>query len=552
MAIQLNIKNFKSLINCDITLKPITLLFGPNNNGKSSLINSLFFLSENMTQIHTTNFKLGKQNLSSYKEVVSFNDEEKDIIFELKTTVEVEKFNSTRKKGIAELGKISVFKFNDLENLYSFEESILKRLERKEIKANIFFSNNVDAKMPFRKLKKIEIFIEDKSVISVNFEKVYFLEDEEGNICDNSGLAGAMKGCVELFFSEKKEIVDILKEKFENYLEFIVNPNIASTSRDHSLRNPKIIEFEDLEALEELKNLLYNKELSKEEQSRLIEKRSRRILVYNKEFTHLYQYNNFTEYFKREEKYELITDFTEEIFNQFTQVVYLFSHLMTSQWGVDLPTFNKHLGPIRERPKHKYLINGDVDYSNDFYFDQILSLEFVDEITDAIENAEEVLPYFFEETSILIKKNEDVGRLFIKQGDAVFNLAEASSGLLQLLPILIKKPKVIEQPELHLHPKLQAKFADLFVYWFIEKKKEVIVETHSEHILRKLQVLVAEGQVSSNDVAVYYFDKKDGETKIIHMEMEENGLFKNNWPEGFFDDKANLTFALMDAIKNRN
>ena len=100
MATQLNIKNFKSLVDCDITLKPITLLFGPNNNGKSSLINSLFFLSENMTQIHTTNFKLGKENLSSFKEVVSFNDEEKDIVFELKTIVDEEKFIASRKEGI--------------------------------------------------------------------------------------------------------------------------------------------------------------------------------------------------------------------------------------------------------------------------------------------------------------------------------------------------------------------------------------------------------------------------------------------------------------------
>jgi len=524
MATQLNIKNFKSLVDVDITIKPITLLFGPNNNGKSSLLNSLFFLSENISKVHTTNFKLGNKNLSSYKEVVSFNDEQKDIIFELKTIVDAEIFEKSREKALYELRRVWDEDKNKITKLIELEENIVNRLNGKGIKANIIFSNNVDDKMLSRKLKRTDIFIDDKKVLSVNFDKVYFIEDEEGHVSAVLDLY-SNKGGIKLYFHKNVEIEKLLSERLEKHFQEIINTNISKLERaDNSIAEPLLLGKT---------NVVF-------------------VNAFLRRLLHLYEYNNYLEYFRREDKFELSNEFTEDIFNQFTEIVYLFSHLMTSQWGISLPNFNEYLGPLRERPKHKYLINGDVDYSRDFYFEHIVGLEYGDEIADAIENAEEILPFFFEDASLTLKKDEDIGRLFFKQRNAMFNLAEASSGLLQLLPILIKKPKVIEQPELHLHPKLQAKFADLFVYWLTEKKKEVIVETHSEHLLRRLQVLVAKGQVSSDDVVVYYFDKKDGETKIIKMEMEENGLFKNNWPEGFFDDKANLTFALMEAIKNRN
>ncbi|MBK6915235.1 MAG: DUF3696 domain-containing protein [Ignavibacteriales bacterium] len=79
-----------------------------------------------------------------------------------------------------------------------------------------------------------------------------------------------------------------------------------------------------------------------------------------------------------------------------------------------------------------------------------------------------------------------------------------------------------------------------------------IIETHSEHIIRKIQVLIAQGKLSKEKVAVYYFDKdeKTGITSIKEMEMEDNGFFKEPWPDGFFDDSYNLARELIYARKN--
>lgn len=152
-------------------------------------------------------------------------------------------------------------------------------------------------------------------------------------------------------------------------------------------------------------------------------------------------------------------------------------------------------------------------------------------------------------------------------------LAEASSGLIQILPILFMSSFIyrsdfkddytdstennplegyplimLEQPELHLHPSLQTKFAEFLA----QSRSNSIIETHSEHIIRKIQVLIAQGRLKKEKVAVYYFDKnkETGITAIKEMELEDNGFFKEPWPDGFFDDSYNLTKDLLRANRN--
>jgi len=158
--------------------------------------------------------------------------------------------------------------------------------------------------------------------------------------------------------------------------------------------------------------------------------------------------------------------------------------------------------------------------------------------------------------------------IFIKdKNENKINLANESSGLIQLVPILLSLADnsllSVEQPELHLHPKLQAAFADVLMVAerfnnnkYLNKKSIydkddfVLIETHSEHIIRKIQVLIAKGKLDREKIAVYYFDKTEGTTKVKKMEIEENGFFNEPWPNGFFDDSANLSWELLTANKN--
>ena len=116
---------------------------------------------------------------------------------------------------------------------------------------------------------------------------------------------------------------------------------------------------------------------------------------------------------------------------------------------------------------------------------------------------------------------------------------------------------LIEQPELHLHPAAQAELANLFVQYATANplvSNKLLIETHSEHIIRKIQALIAKNEISSTLLKIYYVDKNTkGEATITDMELLPDGRFKNKWPSGFFDKAQELSMELlMAASKSRS
>jgi len=105
---------------------------------------------------------------------------------------------------------------------------------------------------------------------------------------------------------------------------------------------------------------------------------------------------------------------------------------------------------------------------------------------------------------------------------------------------------IIEEPELNLHPRLQNRLTDLFLEVKENYKLNFIIETHSEYIIRRSQVLVKENEYevapNENPFYVYYFPKDD---VPYRMGYEENGRFNRNFGEGFFEVATNSTMTLL-------
>lgn len=99
----------------------------------------------------------------------------------------------------------------------------------------------------------------------------------------------------------------------------------------------------------------------------------------------------------------------------------------------------------------------------------------------------------------------------------------------------------IEQPELHLHPGLQAKLADVFIA-AVELAREnkidlrLIIETHSEVIINRIGHRIANKELNSKDVNVVLFEKEPAalSTKVSFSDYDEDG-FLTNWPIGFLE-----------------
>jgi predicted ATPase len=141
-------------------------------------------------------------------------------------------------------------------------------------------------------------------------------------------------------------------------------------------------------------------------------------------------------------------------------------------------------------------------------------------------------------------------------------LPDVGFGVSQILPILIEclriKPGetiILEQPEIHLHPSLQSKLGD-FLNCMARADKKIIVETHSEHLIKRLYLRVA--QEDSNETRnllntiFVSFDEQQQTSVTQQIVINEYGEIEN-WPVGFFDedDSRDLVAATLKKRMGR-
>ena len=135
------------------------------------------------------------------------------------------------------------------------------------------------------------------------------------------------------------------------------------------------------------------------------------------------------------------------------------------------------------------------------------------------------------------------------------NILDIGFGLNQLLPVLLQcfyAPKgslvMVEQPEAHLHPKSQADVAD-FLVDVVNYGNRVIVETHSEHLLLRLQRRVAENRLKPQRINVCYLEESPKGTQKTDMKMDDQGFFTKPVPPGFFEEGFREAIAHLRASK---
>ena len=123
-------------------------------------------------------------------------------------------------------------------------------------------------------------------------------------------------------------------------------------------------------------------------------------------------------------------------------------------------------------------------------------------------------------------------------------LPDVGFGISQLLPFIVQSLVPtnqiisIEQPEVHVHPKLQADLGDLLAEAIKESsRKRFIIETHSEHLILRLQRLVRKKQIKPEDVAVIYVSRGSEGAKAQRLHLDEDGDFIDEWPNGFFAER---------------
>jgi predicted ATPase len=143
-------------------------------------------------------------------------------------------------------------------------------------------------------------------------------------------------------------------------------------------------------------------------------------------------------------------------------------------------------------------------------------------------------------------------------GGPKVELPDVGFGVSQVLPAMVLcyyvpegSTVILEQPEIHLHPSVQAGLADVFIEAALTRHVQVIFESHSEYLLKRLQRRMAEGKLKPTDAALYFCQLIDGTSTLTPLELGLYGQIAN-WPKDFFGDEfSEVVEASLAAIKRR-
>ena len=230
-----------------------------------------------------------------------------------------------------------------------------------------------------------------------------------------------------------------------------------------------------------------------------------------------------------------------------------------------------YLGPLREYPRREYHWSGsnaeDVGERGEWSVDAILAAT-RDGETRSLghrrrrKTFQEMIAYWLNELGLIhefrleeIAKGTNLYRAIVKTTSTSVPtaLTDVGFGVSQVLPalaLLYHVPEgstvLMEQPEIHLHPAVQSGLADVMLNVAQARRVQVIVESHSEHLMRRLQRRVAEEAVSSEDVKLYFISANEGVAQASDLALNEWGEIEN-WPKNFFGDEMGEIAAIAKA-----
>lgn len=151
---------------------------------------------------------------------------------------------------------------------------------------------------------------------------------------------------------------------------------------------------------------------------------------------------------------------------------------------------------------------------------------------------------------------EVIHHMNVTQNGLSLDITDVGFGISQVLPIIIQgflsdedSLTIIEQPEIHLHPTMQADLGDLFIDIVESGDKRLVIETHSEYLLRRIRRRISEGKINKDDVAICLFHPKTKEKPawVEILDIGEKGNFK--WPEEFYGGE--LYNDTVEFLKNQ-
>ena len=225
----------------------------------------------------------------------------------------------------------------------------------------------------------------------------------------------------------------------------------------------------------------------------------------------------------------------------------------------------RYLGPLREYPRRYYAWHGKHSPGVGQRGEDMVTALFSGRIQ--LRSLDEQIPKWLQRLDLIdsyrlnpVSGSERDYEFLVRKykGGPEVRLTDVGFGVSQVLPVLVLcyyVPEgsilILEQPEAHLHPKVQSELADLLIEVVKERQLQIILESHSEHLLIRLMRRIAEEQISADDTAFYFCEMNEGVSEIERLNVDDYGNI-TNWPQHFFgDEMGDLAAKTIAEMKRR-
>lgn len=214
-----------------------------------------------------------------------------------------------------------------------------------------------------------------------------------------------------------------------------------------------------------------------------------------------------------------------------------------------------YLGPLRRKPERDYVWNkttpGQIESDGHRAIDVLLASALTrgDKQGEILEGVSSWLARMKVAEKLEVKQ---LGRstryeVVVHKDGVEANLRDVGIGISQVLPVLTVgyfapagSTVILEEPEIHLHPLAQSVLAEFFVALSRSRTIQFIVETHSEHLFRRMQTLIAKKETSVEQVSMFFVEREADNAVLRKLEVDDFGRV-NNWPQYFFGDALGET-----------
>jgi predicted ATPase len=517
----------------EFNLPPLTVFCGTNSSGKSTILKSLLLIRQTAGIYESyipskgcLRFIGSQVDLGNYKSFVSHKDCSKSISvgFELKDSISIKSLNEingyktekskkaeSSKKTIDENLKTDYF----LKSLFTFSIDNSESIPNPENK-----KHNEEAQLP-GVLDSAEFDVRNANGESIVNWIVYRRQNSEGSNyiirMPKTFFQGLYGDLVSDLFKNSNELVDQLVAgdsiEFPTTLHGLLPTNISITQNSNNEKNPKTRNFElPLHPFFD---------------------------VIHRDFRYALASIDYLGPLRTPAKRYYMTPLESrpQMDPEGEYIPYIFKDLSMGK-----EELVNYMPPNGSELKNKVALQ---DAVNDW-------LHYI-RTGELLVEPERINEISYEQTKVLLEFK--IKGIYLNEQHS---LADSGFGYSQILPILIRGlmansggTLVIEQPELHLNPALQTRLAEFFIS-LIKARKQVIIETHSEHIINMIRVLTAEDQSAmiSDMSKIYYIDNLNNVPIVHELSISDNGMVPK-WPQSFFGEAASLSGRLLRAQKNK-